>query len=379
MNVCFVTNTIDIACSPNVTCLPDVVTGSFDATCGIMGFGLNLVRSLGYTFVAKCISGFTSSIQGCDVVIGSLRQDIVFDSPGWIASVAYDADSTAILYRPEYALRPWAFLSPFDPSLWIVLAVIVFFVTPFVSAIVEYDRGETLIGNFKMYLPDSVHAYTGVDPLKRTGNSYSKESSMLSAFVAVVTKIVIALYSCNLAAYVIASYFQTPVAPTNIGTIATIQEFASIGNDIVVVETLEEGLHAFRNTSVRGFAADYGYIRYVQQCGELIMQMTGPVFFRVMALSDLFSGSVHFNHALRMRLQRDPVKDVVTLTCPPTVESIGLESTLGIFVAFGACISFVSLVAIIVHVYRHEDFGKKESPDAPNSLPESYHESETHT
>jgi hypothetical protein len=63
------------------------------------------------------------------------------------------------------------------------------------------------------------------------------------------------------------------------------------------------------------------------------------------------------------------------LRCPKVARSIGLESTFGIFATFGACIAFVSVASVVAHACRHEElFAKKESPEGPDSLPESYHE-----
>lgn len=348
------------------------------------GLAVDIVRSiarrLSLTATEACVRTFDDAI-GCDVVAGSLRQAQVYASREWTSSGAYDADFVAVMFEPRSAIAPWSFLLPFDPLLWVVIATITFVITPLVSSMVEYDDGETVAKNFQTYLPDSVHAYTGVDALKRTGSSYSQESAVLSAAVAIVGRILIALYSCNLAAYVIVSYTSAPPTIESAtramahGTVAIssgFREMIAAGNDIMFAESAEQGLGMYRNHAARAFVAGETYLKSVQTCGDAVRRLVGP-YIKTMALSSNFSRATEFDAELRRRVVEFPPAATDALRCPKVARSIGLESTFGIFATFGACIAIVSLASVVAHIFRHEDCGKKESPEGPESLPESYH------
>lgn len=378
MRACFIDDEVNVMCAVGARC----------ENCSIEAAGLavdivrSIVRRLSLTTTEECIRSFDDDAIGCDVVAGSLRQAQVYASWGWTSSGAYDADSVAVMFEPKSAIAPWSFLLPFDPLLWVVIAVMTFVVTPLVSSMVEYDDGETVAQNYQMYLPDSVHAYAGVDALKRTGSNYSKESAVLSAAVAVVGQILIALYSCNLAAYVIVSYINTsPTARSAAQAIAHgtvvvspgVYETDIAGNNVVFAESVKQGLSMYRNHTARAFVAGETYLESVQTCGDAVGRLDGPYIFKTMALSSHFSRATEFDAELRKRVIEFPPVVTDVLRCPKVARSIGLESTFGIFATFGACIAFVSLASVIAHVLRHEECGKKESPEGPESLPESYH------
>ena len=378
MRACFVNNEVNVMCT----------VGAWCENCSIEASGLavdivrSIVRRLSLTATEACIRSFDDDAVGCDVVAGSLRQAQVYASRGWTSSGAYDADSVAVMFEPKSAIAPWSFLLPFAPLLWVVIAIMTFVVTPLVSSVVEYDDGETVAQNFQMYLPDSVHAYTGVDALKRTGSNYSKESAVLSAAVAVVGQILIALYSCNLAAYVIVSYINaSPTARSAEqamahGTVAVSPGFYETdiaGNNVVFAESAKQGLRMYRNHTAKAFVAGETYLRSVQTCGDAVRRLDGPYIFKTMALSSHFSRATEFDAELRRRVIEFPPAVTDALRCPKVARSIGLESTFGIFATFGACIALVSLASVVAHIFRHEECGKKESPEGPESLPESYH------
>ena len=381
MRACFIDDEVNVMCAVGAACEPTVRGGCSVAAAG---FAVDIVRSivrrLSLTTTEACIRSFDDAF-GCDLVAGSLRQAQVYASRGWTSSGAYDADSAAVMFEPKSAIAPWSFLLPFAPLLWGVIAVITFVVTPLVSSVVEYDEGETVAKNFQMYFPDSVHAYTGVDALKRTGSNYSKESAVLSAAVAVVGQILIALYSCNLAAYVIASYINTSPTAQSVaramahGTVAVSPGFYDVvrAADIVRADSAQQGLHMYRDHTARAFVAGETYLRNVQTCGDAVRRLDGPHIFKTMALSSNFSRAMEFDAELRTRLLEFPPAVIDALRCPKVARSIGLESTFGIFATFGACIAIVSVASVIAHAFRHEECGKKESPEGPDSLPESYH------
>lgn len=381
MRTCFIDDEVNVMCA--IGCEANAEENCSIAA--VAGLAVDIVRStvrrLSLTANETCIRSLDHAF-GCDVVAGSLRQDRVYASRGWTSSGAYDADSVAVIFEPQSAIAPWSFLLPFDPILWATIAVITFVITPLVSSVVEYDEGETVAKNFQMYLPDSVHAYTGVDALKRTGSTYSKESAVLSAAVAVVGQIWIALYSCNLAAYVIVSYINSPPTARSAayamaqGTVAVSPGFYDVvhASDIVRVNSAQEGLRMYRNHAVRSLVAGETYLKSVQTCEDVVRRLDGPPIFKTIALSANFSRAADFDAELRTRLLEFPPVVIDALRCPKIAHSIGLESTFGIFATFGACIAIVTVASVIIHAFRHEECGKKESPEGPDSLPESYHE-----
>lgn len=382
MRACFVDNEVDVVCAVGSPCEPGA-----GGNCSIAAAGLavdivrSVARRLSLTTIESCIRSLDDAF-GCDVVAGSLRQAQVYASRGWTSSGTYDADSAAVMFEPRGAIAPWSFLLPFAPLLWAVIAIMTFVVTPLVSSMVEYDEGETVAKNFQTYLPDSVHAYAGVDALKRTGSNYSKESAVLSAAVAIVGQILIALYSCNLAAYVIVSYINTPPDARSAeqamarGTVAVSPGFYDtnvVGADVVLAESAKQGLRMYRDRAARAFVAGETYLASVQTCEDAVRRLDGPYIFKTMALSSNFSRAMEFDAELRKRVLEFPSMTTDALRCPKVARSIGLESTFGIFATFGACIAIVSIASVVAHACRHEECGKKESPEGPDSLPESYH------
>lgn len=146
---------------------------------------------------------------GCDIIFGK-NYNYGNMTDYWGFNVIYNTDTVSALYRSQVSYGPWDFLKPFNTSLWILILVVLFILTPLVMAIVEYDEGETVIGNFIKFLPDSIHAHTGIDllnddlPTKNT-------SYILSVFVSVFSFIALSLYASNLTTFVLYNNSPNPL------------------------------------------------------------------------------------------------------------------------------------------------------------------------
>ena len=373
---CLITNTVDALCMVGDFCGPGPGStgGSLDLACPIAGKGLDLVQTIGrniagpavFELTARCIGSFVNATTtACDVVVGSIRQETIYTATndGWTASGMYDVDSTAVMFVPTPPIHIWSVFAPFSPSIWIILAVLAFVVTPFVSSIVEYVDGETIAGNYKLYLPDSVHAYAGVDALKRTGSVYSRESAVLSAVVAIVAKIIVALYTCNLAAYVLESYmFTTTDAALARGRIvATIREFTTMNtNDewtLSVFASMSRAYDAYLagDSGISAVMGSESFLRLRQRCDESILIVNGPFMFRSMALSKTFAFAEGFDRALRRYIIQQPPVSIAPIQCTQFAQSIQLGSTFGIFVAFVVGIVGVTIMGMVMHFTRHTE------------------------
>ena len=373
---CLVSNTVDALCAVGEYCGPGPGStgGSLDLACPIVGKGLDLVQTIGrdiagpavFELSARCIGYFVDATTTvCDVVVGSLRQETIYAAAAndtWTASGVYDVDSTAVMFVPTPPIHIWSVFAPFSASIWIILAVLAFVVTPLVSSIVEYVDGETIAGNYKLYLPDSVHAYAGVDALKRTGSMYSRESAVLSAVVAIVAKIIVALYTCNLAAYVLESYmFTTTDAALARGRIvATVPEFATMTETwtLAVFETMTRAYDAYiaGTSGVSAVMGSESFLRLRQRCDESILIVDGPFMFRSMALSKTFAFAEAFDEALRRYVIQRPPVPIAPIQCTQFAQSIQLDSTFGIFVAFVVGIVGATIVGAFMHLTRHTDW-----------------------
>ncbi len=360
VHVCFVAHTLEAMCDVGTTCV-------LGGACNITGFAVAMMRRLVAVAIpaapeifAMCVASLQEAPGQCDVVGGGLLQDQVYQSTR-IPSVAYDADQMAIMRPTDTSVGPWAFLKPFSTWLWLSVAMLACVLTPLVSAVVEYDQGESFLSNFRTYLISSVHAFAGVDPLYHTGDTYSKESAFLSTIVAIVSRVVLNVYACNLVAYVIARYFDT-------GTVYDGKQFervatwwspsadflAPIARSTIMASSSNQALEAYRNGTVDAIAAAHIYLTYKQQCGDAVNRVPGPKLFFVLAFSPTFPHSAAFNKGILFDMQtcQLPTMHDAHFRCPSTVSAIGLGSVYGLFSIFGIAIACITAVGVATHVVR---------------------------
>jgi len=328
-------------------------------------------RSIGMRINASCVTSF---VPGCDAIMTTQTRAYAL---GLYPGTTYVVETSAVMFEPQDTLKPWQFLSPFSWVLWISICVLAVVITPIVTALVEYKNGDTVAKSAATFLPDSVHAYAGVDTLKRTGDAFTADSALLSAVVALVTRVLVALYQCNLVAYVIFSYMG-PKGST-LGTfesIATTPEFYNANvraSSMRVFDSQQAALRSYVSGSSDAIMGSDAFLNIHASCTDHVAQVSGPRMFDVLAYSSKNTAAI-FDDAFGRAVAARPFGIVADVGCDPEAKSITLNETLGVFVAFGACMALVSMMAVIVHVTRHENFcATRRNPESPESLPESIH------
>ena len=205
ITACFVPSSVTW-CDVGTSCY---VSGDlFNSDCGFTGVSEQFLSKLTalsfkcFDMVKTCIPNEDVAQDiGCDIIFGK-NYNLGDVSDYWGFSAIYNTDAVSALYKSRVSYSPWDFLKPFSPSLWILIFTVLCLFTPIVMAIVEYDEGETVFGNFIKFLPDSIHAHTGIDLLNNdlpTKNT----SYLLSVFVSIFAFITISLYASNLTAFVL--------------------------------------------------------------------------------------------------------------------------------------------------------------------------------
>lgn len=347
--ICFIAASIETACAAGVWA----------------GRGVALLRELGLPGPTGCVESLAAAV-GCDLVVGGFSQRQVYDTPwptafnatafnataprSWVPSAAYDADQWGIM-RTSPPLGPWAFLAPFSPWLWACVLALACVVVPLVSSVVEYDQGESFAGNFGTYLVSSVHAFAGVDPMYHTGDAYTKESGVMSAVVAITSKVLLSVYGCNLVAFVIAEYLDASVYTSRrVGTVATPWPWLASGEyarSAIVAGSDEGAFRAYARGEVDAVAGAIGVLRNFQRCGDVISRVDGPKLFRVLALSPTYADAWRVDDAIAFYLEyHNPVPLDPGFGCRGGARSVGLTDVYVMFVVFGCAIGCVSLVAL---------------------------------
>lgn len=321
---------------------------------------------------ASCVTSF---VPGCDAVTTTQTRAYAL---GLYPGTTYAVETSAVMFQPHDTLKPWEFLSPFSWVLWISICVLAAVITPVVTALVEYSKdGNTVAKSAATFLPDSVHAYAGVDTLKRTGDAFTADSALLSAVVALVTRVLVAMYQCNLVAYVIFSYMGSQGSTLGaFESVATTPEFYDAhvrASSTRVFESQTAALSSYVSGSSDAVVGSDAFLETRASCVDHVAQISGPRTFDVLAYATK-NTAANFDDAFERAVAARPFGVVANVGCDPVAKSITLNETLGVFVAFGACMAFVSAMAVIVHVTRHENFcARRKAPESPESLPESIH------
>ncbi len=360
MHVCFIPGQF-VQCALGTVC-----AGAIDCIAGIAS---NLVAftaaSIGLEINASCVP---SPREWCEVA--TVTQTEARDWPAW---TTYAAEPTAVLFRPPQTMKPWGFLYPFSWQLWIALAGVVAIITPAVAAVVQYDTGKTLLGNFRTFFPDVFHAHADVDTFDRNNAAFAIDTAALSVSIAVLSKIAIALYACNLAAYVIFSDFGESTSPVpTFSSIATTPRYSRIAEPGRVFDTPLAAFESYASGASDAMLESAAVLAAFKTCRDKLQIVRGPRIFDAVAFSTRSSA---FEHAFRnVTIAFDVVSRTRGVTCPPQARSITLYETLGMFVTFGTCMAGIAAIAVTMHAMRHEDLcSRSRQPESPASLPESVH------
>lgn len=263
--VCFIPSA-DTTCSVGASC--SFTENTYNSMCSFNGAadlflgGLFSVLTKTFNITKKCVS---TVADFCDITFG------ITDPGPW--SLEYHTDTVAAMSQPETRYSPFDFLLPFSWEVWVVIAAVVFITTPLVMAIVEFDDGETIAGNFLRFLPDSIHAHTGADILSND-KPERNTSYVLSVFVAIFSFVVICLYSSNLTAYVL--YKDDTHARNRYVVVDENVSFSVHNATPIPLQSLAKLIHSgiTKNAIVVG---ENRWLRRMKTCADRVVPLDIPV------------------------------------------------------------------------------------------------------
>lgn len=338
----------------------------------VVGLASNIVafaaRSIGLRIRAMCVAMYYDE---CDAV--TTTQTGALDWPTW---TTYAVEQSAVMFRPRGALKPWGYMHPFSPQLWVAISILVAVVTPIVAAIVQYDAtgNKTVFQTIGTFFPDVFHAHADVDTFDRNNMAFSWDTALLSVTISLITKIGIALYACNLAAYVIFSDFDDSGSlPPTFSSVATTRDYAAtrVTGPLWIFDSTRDAFESYSSGKSDALLGSNVVLGSLKTCDDRIRVVDGPRTFDVIAFSERSS----FERAVRnVSIALDAVSRTRDAACVAEAQSITLYETFGMFVTFVACMAFVALLAVVTYATRHREMcSKTRRPESPTSLPESIH------
>lgn len=366
ITVCFVPSSVTW-CDVGSSC--SVTGDTFNPDCAFTGVAEQFLSKLTalsfkcFDMVKTCIPNEEVAPDvGCDIIFGK-NYNYGNSSDYWGFSAIYNTDAVSALYKSQVSYNPWDFLKPFSPSLWVLIFTVLCLLTPLVMAIVEYDEGETVIGNFIKFLPDSIHAHTGIDllnddlPTKNT-------SYVLSVFVSIFAFITISLYATNLTAFVLYKNNSDPPLDIRNGLRIFVEESVhailpietSVPINFIDIPRLHEnGVYDY-------IVAENYLLRNIKTCADLMVPVRGIGVSKYIYIAAKF-GAQNIQTIAEKILAIDFAFDNSREYCDNIAEPINLRGIYGLFLIFiipAVCISCIIMV-------RHIFFEKAVNPYITNS------------
>jgi hypothetical protein len=286
---------------------------------------------------------------GCDIIFGK-SYDNGNMTDYWGFSAIYNTDAVSALYKSKVSYSPWDFLKPFSPSLWVLIFTVLFLLTPLVMAIVEYDEGETVLGNFMKFLPDSVHAHTGIDlinndlPTKNT-------SYVLSVFVSIFAFITISLYATNLTAFVLYKNNSNPPLDIRNGLQIFVEESV---HDIVPIDTSTRinflDIPDLHGTGYFDYIVAENYVlRNIKTCDDLTVPLKGIGVAKYIFVAAKF-GAENIQIIAEKILAIDFAFDISRESCDNIAEPINLSGIYGLFLIFAVPALIIACIVMVRHI-----------------------------
>ena len=370
ITACYVPS-IDSRCFVGESC--DVTERSYNSNCSITGVADQYLTKLVFgTFecfdlVKKCIYDESVAVDtNCDFLFGTNYKNGNL-SADWVSAGNYITETVSALYPSDIKYGPWDFLAPFSTKLWILILVTMFVLTPLVMSFVEYDEEETIWENFWKFMPDSIHAHTGVD-LVNNDLPTKNTSYILSVFVSIFTFVIIALYASNLTTYVL--YKNSGVVPfdgriRDTGSVYIDESLSYLINDpdaIPISYYDIPELHASGDYGV--IVAEDFFLRDIKTCEEEVSPLRGFGKYKYVIVSSKF-GDENINKVKKnvksgayiTRVYKDVCQSVAT-------NPIKLGGIYGVFIIFFVPAIIISLVVIA----RHYIFKRSANPYITPSL-----------
>lgn len=353
ITACYIPSSV-IWCDVGSTC---ALTGnSYNSDCAFTGVADQFLSKLTalsfrcFQMVKSCVPDETAAYeQECDVIFGK-SYDYGNMSDYWTFNRIYNTDTVSALYKSGVSYKPWDFLQPFSASLWILILVTMFVLTPIVMSIVEYDTGETVAHNFVKYLPDSVHAHSGIDLLNNdlpTKNT----SYVLSIFVSIFAFITISLYASNLTAFVLYNNNVSPLDKIHRGMKVYVEESVysvlSIDNSIPVHFTEIPDLH---DSGEFDFIVAENYLlRNIKTCADSMVPLKGIGLSKYMFIAKKF-GEENIKKMTYNIRSIEYSFDASRELCEDIAKPITLGSVYGIFIIF-LCPAIIIAIIVLIRYF----------------------------
>jgi hypothetical protein len=287
---------------------------------------------------------------GCDIIFGK-NYNSGNMSDYWGFSAIYNTDAVSVLYKSQVSFNPWDFLKPFSLSLWILIFTVMFLLTPLVMAIVEYDEGETVLGNFIKFIPDSIHAHTGIDllnddlPTKNT-------SYVLSVFVSIFAFITISLYATNLTAFVLYKNNSNPILDIRLGVKIFVEESVhailpidtSISINFLDISALHD------SGSFDYIVAENYLLRGIKTCQDIMVALSGVGVAKFIFVARKL-GEENIKTISEKILAIDFVFDNSRELCDTIAAPIQLSGIYGLFLVFSVPAFVIGCVVMVRHFF----------------------------
>ena len=367
ITACFIPSSVTW-CDVGSSC--SLTGDSFNSDCGFTGVADQFLAKLValtyncFNLVKTCIPDEDVAPDlGCDIIFGK-NYNLGNITDYWGFNTIYNTDTVSALYKSQVGYSPWDFLKPFSPRLWILIAVVLFILTPFVMAIVEYDEGETVIGNFIKFLPDSIHAHTGIDllnddlPTKNT-------SYVLSVFVSIFSFIALSLYASNLTAFVLYNNNANPLihvrsdmkifVEDSVYSVLPIDRSVPV-NFIDIPDLHDSGSFDF-------IVAENYLLRNIKTCEEVMKPLMGIGVSKYVFIARKFGEE----NILKIKENVRGIEFVFDYsdreTCVNNTKGVGLHSIYGLFIMFVA----PAMIIMCTVLFRHFFIKKKVNQYITNS------------
>lgn len=360
IKACFVPSSVTW-CEVGTSC--SLSGNSFNSDCGFTGVADQFLSKLVqdtfrcFNLVKECISkGTKAQSSGCDIIFGTrYDKDTSEDtSDYWINDgIIYTTDTVSVLQYINIGYSPWDFLRPFSVTLWLSIFAAMLISTPLVMSIVEYDAGETIYGNFVRFLPDSVHAHTGVDILNNDLPG-KNGSYILSIFVGIFSFITIAVYASNLVAFVLykttAGYEFYEYDEGQIFIDSSVYSELRVEDSIPVPYFSIPSLHASGDFDF--IIAENYLLRSIQQCGDILTPLRGVSTSKYLYIANKLGETV-------IKLLQDNINgleyisDTSVLVCDDTPRPVTIFNMYGVFLMLLVPMFVISLVIVVRIVASH--------------------------
>jgi hypothetical protein len=310
-----------------------------------------------FNLVKTCIENEeVAPDAGCDIIFGK-NYNYGNSSEYWGFNAIYNTDTVSALYKSQVSYGPWDFLKPFSPGMWVLILTVLFILTPLVMAIVEYDEGETVIGNFVKFLPDSIHAHTGIDllnddlPTKNT-------SYVLSVFVSIFSFIALSLYASNLTAFVLYNNNANPTIHVHPDMKIFVEE--SVHAVLPIDRSIPTNFNDIPGVHDSGLfdyiVAENYLLRNIKTCKESMKPLAGIGVSKYIFIAQKFGEENILKIKENIRGIEFVFDNGGREICEIDTRGIGLNSIYGLFLVF-----FVPAIIIMCTVLVRHFFIKKKT------------------